>query len=231
MAETTEASEPSNPDGPASEEVEPQATGQEEQEAPSLHVQCRDFNKMACVKVEQWLAEHCGVPLQKVFKLKTWSYAFVTVLPEHKEKFRENVEGLLMHKCSVSVSEGTPRKSRPKSDEQPSAKRQKVKDFPPGHIPTLKDLQGKLKNKDPGDILHKSAPLIDWSYETQLSMKGTHIKTAVRSFTKQVAVSQNRGPYIILFPIKGTPENGTPNPETRHSIYPYIVPIYPLNPQ
>ncbi|CAE7546783.1 unnamed protein product [Symbiodinium natans] len=157
-----------------------------EEEAPSLHVQCRDFNKMPCAKVEQWLAENAGVPLQKVFKLQTWSYAFVTVLPEHKQKFREAVDGLLMRKCCVSVNEGTPRKSQPKGDEERSNKRQKVKDFPPGHIPTLKDLKDKLKNKDPGDVLRKSAPLIDWSYETQLSMKGTYIKTAVRSFTKQV---------------------------------------------
>ena len=45
-------------------------------------------------------------------------------------------------------------------------------------MPTLKDLKDKLRNKDPGDVLHKSAPLIDWDYATQLGMKGTHIKSA-----------------------------------------------------
>ncbi|CAE7626260.1 TTL3, partial [Symbiodinium sp. CCMP2456] len=167
----------------------PAAPAEAQEEGLSLHVQCRDFGKMACPKVERWLAESSGVPLQKVFKLPNWNYAFVTILPEHEKKFREAVDGLLLFKCCVSVNEGAPRKSQPKSDEERPAKRQKVKevkDFRPGFVPTLKDLTAKLKNKDPGDVLRKSAPLIDWSYETQLSMKGTHIKTAVRSFTKQV---------------------------------------------
>ncbi|CAE7401939.1 HLJ1 [Symbiodinium microadriaticum] len=167
----------------------PAAPAEAQEEGLSLHVQCRDFGKMACPKVERWLAESSGVPLQKVFKLPNWNYAFVTILPEHEKKFREAVDGLLLFKCCVSVNEGAPRKSQPKSDEERPAKRQKVKEvkeFRPGFVPTLKDLTAKLKNKDPGDVLRKSAPLIDWSYETQLSMKGTHIKTAVRSFTKQV---------------------------------------------
>lgn len=167
----------------------PAAPAEAQEEGLSLHVQCRDFGKMACPKVERWLAESSGVPLQKVFKLPNWNYAFVTILPEHEKKFREAVDGLLLFRCCVSVNEGAPRKSQPKSDEERPAKRQKVKEvkeFRPGFVPTLKDLTAKLKNKDPGDVLRKSAPLIDWSYETQLSMKGTHIKTAVRSFTKQV---------------------------------------------
>ncbi|CAE7603210.1 unnamed protein product [Symbiodinium sp. CCMP2592] len=180
------AAAPAEPAEPA----EPAASAAEAQEEGlSLHVQCRDFGKMACPKVERWLAESSGVPLQKVFKLPNWNYAFVTILPEHEKKFREAVDGLLLFKCCVSVNEGAPRKSQPKSDEERPAKRQKVKEvkeFRPGFVPTLKDLTAKLKNKDPGDVLRKSAPLIDWSYETQLSMKGTHIKTAVRSFTKQV---------------------------------------------
>eukprot|EP00435_Cladocopium_sp_Y103_P038499 s2767_g10.t1 len=181
----------------------------------SLHVQSKDFVKMPSGKLEQWLKEVSPVAVQKVFKLPTWSYAFVTVLPEHKEKFKEAINGILCRDFNVAVKDekknfwamgegpkgmgmffglagrignpdGTPRKP-PKTEEERAAKRQKKNSFPPGHVPTLKDLKDKLKNKDPGDVLHKSAPLIDWSYEQQLGMKSTHIKTAVRAFTKQVA--------------------------------------------
>ncbi|CAK9021229.1 unnamed protein product [Durusdinium trenchii] len=138
-------------------------------------------------KLEQWLTEVSPVKLQKVFKLPTWSYAFVTVLPEHKEQFREAINGLQCRNFSITVKDGTPRKAPQEGGLEPSAKRQKIKDFPPGHVPTLKDVKDKLKNKKFGDILHKTSPLIDWSYETQLGMKQVHIKSAVRAFTKQVA--------------------------------------------
>lgn len=161
-------------------------TNDVDESGASLHVQSKDFVKMPSGKLEQWLKEVSPVAVQKVFKLPTWSYAFVTVLPEHKEKFKEVMNGILCRDFNVTVKDGTPRKP-PKTEEERAAKRQKKNSFPPGHVPTLKDLKDKLKNKDPGDVLHKSAPLIDWSYEQQLGMKGTHIKTAVRAFTKQVA--------------------------------------------
>lgn len=164
----------------------PEAGEAQTSEGASLHVQSKDFVKMPSGKLEQWLKEVSPVAVQKVFKLPTWSYAFVTVLPEDKEKFKEAINGILCRDFNVTVKDGTPRKP-PKTEEERAAKRQKKNSFPPGHVPTLKDLKEKLKNKDPGDVLHKSAPLIEWSYEQQLGMKSTHIKTAVRAFTKQVA--------------------------------------------
>eukprot|EP00434_Breviolum_minutum_P040108 symbB.v1.2.035635.t1/scaffold4849.1/size36312/1 len=157
-----------------------------EETSANLHVQSKDFVKMPSGKLEEWLKSVSPVALEKVFKLPTWSYAFVTVLPEHKEKFKEAINGIMCRDCNVTVKDGTPRKPRI-TEEERAAKRQKKNSFPPGFVPTLKDFKDKLKNRDPGDVLHKSAPLIDWSYETQLGMKGTHIKTAVRAFTKQVA--------------------------------------------
>lgn len=174
---------------PEAKASSPPPNGEEEkmEKGVVLHVQCKDFIKMPDGKLEQWLTEVSPVKLQKVFKLPTWSYAFVTVLPEHKEQFREAINGLQCRNFSITVKDGTPRKAPQEGGLEPSAKRQKIKDFPPGHVPTLKDVKDKLKNKKFGDILHKTSPLIDWSYETQLGMKQVHIKSAVRAFTKQVA--------------------------------------------
>jgi len=51
----------------------------------------------------------------------------------------------------------------------------------------LKDLRDHSKfhkRAFDGDALEKSAPLMKWDYATQLVMKDTFVKTAVRSFTK-----------------------------------------------
>lgn len=154
-----------------------------------LHLGCRSFCKVSGHKIEQWLAKTSGVPIQKVFKVLSWRYAFATVLPEHSSKFREAIDGALYRNASIQVRDGHARDAnnrRPKADQEETrlSKRQKIKDFPPGYVPTLKDLKDKLKHKDPGSVLRKSAPLLDYSYETQLSMKGTYVKSAVRSFTK-----------------------------------------------
>eukprot|EP00931_Biecheleriopsis_adriatica_P102850 TRINITY_DN77761_c0_g1_i1.p1 TRINITY_DN77761_c0_g1~~TRINITY_DN77761_c0_g1_i1.p1 ORF type:complete len:612 (-),score=140.77 TRINITY_DN77761_c0_g1_i1:21-1622(-) len=113
------------------------------------------------------------------------------MLPEHVEKFREALQGVQMKNHPIQIKESTPRKANSDAGEERAqggrnAKRQKTKDFPPGYVPTLKDMKDKLKNRDAGDVLQKSAPLLSYSYETQLGMKGTYVKSAVRSITTQM---------------------------------------------
>ncbi|CAK0845063.1 unnamed protein product, partial [Prorocentrum cordatum] len=162
-----------------------------------LHVSCRDFNKMTGQKVQKWLSCKSQATLHKVFKLPKWMYAFVSVSPDQAEQFRKEVGGVMYSKHTVTVKEGHPRDANSKMPQdkpegEPAAKRQKVKDFPDGYVPTLKDLKDRVaKRKGPGQageesIIQKSAPLLSWPYETQLSMKGTYVKSAVRAFTKAV---------------------------------------------
>lgn len=163
-----------------------------------LHVSCRDFGKCPQEKVQAWLAKTSLVSLTKVFKLKGWGYAFVSVKPEEAAKFREAIDGATYRNALVTVKDGHLRDAnsrRPKGqeDDEPNAKRQKTaKSFPEGYVPTLKDLQEKAKShKGAGiekTILQKSAPLLEYPYDVQLKMKETYVKTAVRNFTKQIRV-------------------------------------------
>lgn len=181
-------------------------------EGSNLHVSCRDFQKTPLEKVKTWLEKTSEVPLKKVFKLKAWGYAFVTVDDEIAPKFRAAVDGATFRSSVVSVKDGNPRSAKdgnhrdansrkPKGahDEEPDAKRQRIaKGFPEGHVPTLKDVISKQNaHKGAGidkSIVEKSAPLLPWPYDVQLKMKDTYVKTAVRSFTKQVrAQSENFG--------------------------------------
>lgn len=160
-----------------------------------MHVSCKDFVRVPKEKVETWLTKTSGVGLRKCFKVKQWGYAFVTVAEEESQRFREAVDGASFRNSPVVVNDGHARDSnsrRPKTgdDEDTAAKRRKVvKDFPPGYIPTLKDIRDRDKgHKGAGmekSVMQKTAPLMEWPYATQLLMKETYVKSAVRNFTKQ----------------------------------------------
>lgn len=174
-----------------------------------LHLACKDFQRISSAKVQKFLTEKGGVPLRKVFKLPQWSYAFVNLLPEDADSFREAIGNTMYRNNSITISEGKPRKG-PQEDggskkregldgDGPPGKRQREgsfvgreKDgFPPGYVPTLKDLKDKSKTKKgvglkAETIAQKTCPLLEWSYETQLNMKDTYVKSAVRSLTKQI---------------------------------------------
>jgi len=176
--------------------LQEQGGNSQDSDAVNLHVSCRDFARVSGEKLKQWLSKMSPVSLQKVFKLNQWNYAFVTVLPEDVPGFRGTIDGLTYRKSAVSVNDGHPRDTnnrRPKcaQGDEPSAKRQKVKDFPVGYVPTLKDIKDRIKQckssgTKEGSVVQKSAPLLEYPYETQLTMKGTYVKSAVRAFTKQV---------------------------------------------
>eukprot|EP00933_Yihiella_yeosuensis_P039998 TRINITY_DN34205_c0_g1_i1.p1 TRINITY_DN34205_c0_g1~~TRINITY_DN34205_c0_g1_i1.p1 ORF type:complete len:661 (+),score=142.23 TRINITY_DN34205_c0_g1_i1:31-1983(+) len=195
MAETEESAPAATVSEPAQSAAAESSTQAEDKETSakdivSLHCYCREFSKVSGHKIEQWLGKNAEVPIQSVFKILSWNYAFVKVLSADQEKFTEKINGLIYRKMTITVSAGHDRDDknrRPREDQENSraAKRQKIKDFPSGHAPTLKDLKDKMKYKDPATLVEKIAPLYEkYSYETQLSMKEVSVKSAVRAFTK-----------------------------------------------
>mmetsp|Transcript_19707 Transcript_19707/g.54132 ORF Transcript_19707/g.54132 Transcript_19707/m.54132 type:complete len:689 (+) Transcript_19707:104-2170(+) len=162
----------------------------------TLHVSSKGFSKQTSGHVESWLAKISQVPLEKCFKLKPWGYAFVTVPLEHREAFQRDMQGVTYKNHPVVIKEGKPRSEGKRhlrgDDDAPAGKKPKLaKPLPEGHVPQLKDLRDRAKwrkgaHAKEESMVQKSAPLLDWAYETQLSMKSTYIKSAVRAFTKQV---------------------------------------------
>lgn len=177
----------------------------------NFHLSCRDFTRVSNEKVLRWLTGLTKVPLTKVFKLPQWNFAFVTVAAEYAAAFQEAVNGTKYRNNVVTVKAGHPRDANNRKagnsqgaqrvegddcgaedDGDREPKRRKVtKDFAPGYVPTLKDLKDRLKQRKGAgggevSVVQKSAPLLEWSYDTQLNMKATYVKSSVRSFTKQV---------------------------------------------
>jgi len=166
-----------------------------------LHVSSTAFRRSPVPTVEKWLRESTSVAVLEVFKLTSWSYAFVSVKEEDVATFSREMQEARCNGNSITVKAGRTRKADDKNNnsnnnnsdaagaaERP-AKRRKLKDFPAGYVPTLKDLKDKEKHRRrevEASVMQKSAPLYQWPYSTQLEMKGTYIKTAVRTLTKQV---------------------------------------------
>mmetsp|Transcript_23426 Transcript_23426/g.54092 ORF Transcript_23426/g.54092 Transcript_23426/m.54092 type:complete len:601 (-) Transcript_23426:109-1911(-) len=157
-----------------------------------LHVSSAAFRRSQLEDVERWLRESSAVSVQEVFKLTSWGYAFVSVQEEDVAKFCESMRDATFKGSSITVKAGNSRKADDDGEngktERP-AKRRKLKEFPDGYVPTLKDLKDKEKQRRrevEASVMQKSAPLFQWPYDTQLDMKGTYIKTAVRTLTKQV---------------------------------------------
>lgn len=174
------------------------AEGQEaESTAGSLHISCKDFVRCPPGIVEKWVKEMSPVPLEKFFKMKKAGYAFITVLPEHDEAFRAALQGLTFRKEAVLVQDGKKRKADcafGRADGEEDGDRSKrarvqLRDFPEGYVPTLKDIvdkEKKRKREVEATVQQKTVPLYSYSYDVQLNMKGTHVKSAVRSFTKKM---------------------------------------------
>eukprot|EP00439_Symbiodinium_sp_Y106_P008555 s3440_g1.t1 len=84
---------------------------------------------------------------------------------------------------------GKKRKAEEAAEVPEEAKKQKTEKTEGAKVPVLKELRDRIDRKKrsfDGTTLEKSAPLIQWDYETQLSMKNLYVKTAVRSFSKLV---------------------------------------------
>lgn len=102
------------------------------------------------------------------------------------------------------------RRTQGTAEERKPAKKQRTKEPPAAHVPTLKDLKDRMKKRGKGagareeSVIQRSAPLMEWPYDTQLTMKATYVKSAVRSFTKQVrSRAEDRDEQI---PAWATPE-------------------------
>lgn len=126
--------------------------------------------------------------MTKITKKRPWPFAFVAV--EDPEQLQSQELCFRKAKVQVKASSGRPQgvkagQKRPAEDEAGPDKKKKR----PGEneIPSLKDLRDRIKTGKKsftGNALEKSAPLIQWDYETQLKMKHGYVKTAVRSFIK-----------------------------------------------
>jgi len=160
----------------------------------NFHVSCPNFKSMPLEEVKGLLADMGHVPLQSAFKLHHWNYVFASVRSEHAAGFRDLVHGSMLGRNVVTVKDGHPRAEnsrRPKDgeDDVSTRKKRKLKEFPKGYLPTLKDLKDRLKQRrsgqdEPESVVKKASPLLEWPYETQLDMKATYIKSAVRSLSK-----------------------------------------------
>lgn len=169
--------EPPAAEGPADEEPL----------AGDLHLSCKAFKGQEPQQLEHWLRE-AGICVTKIKKKRPWPFAFVAV--EDPEQLQS--QELCFKKAKVQVKAGSGRpqgakagQKRPAEDESgPDKKKNR-----PGEneIPSLKELRDRIKTGKKsftGNALEKSAPLIQWDYETQLKMKHGYVKTAVRSFIK-----------------------------------------------
>ncbi|CAE8586007.1 unnamed protein product, partial [Polarella glacialis] len=88
-------------------------------------------------------------------------------------------KGKVQEEASKRSAEGEADASEPK--------RQKTSGDSADVVPNLKEMRERIKVQKrafDGSALEKAAPLLKWDYPTQLSMKATYVKTAVRSFTK-----------------------------------------------
>jgi len=205
-----EAMEVEQPEAEVEEDGAAQAGASGKEEAVEdgcarLHLSSKDFIKCPEGKVQTWLAKTSGIGIQKCFKLKQWNFAFVTVRKEEIEAFTKAIAGTTFRSHPVDVKEGHKRDAnqrRPRGEEDPNAKRRKVqKDWPEGYVPTLKDIRDKEKShKGAGvdkTVKQKAAPLLEYDYATQLGMKETYVKSAVRAFTKQAKLkSEEHGSTV-----------------------------------
>lgn len=151
----------------------------------TFHLSCNKFRGVGHDGVQKFLVKECRIPIEKLVKQKPWKFAFATLSHENASQFCNAASALQYRGVAVAVSEYTERSKRKApeaSQNEPLTKRRKD-----DSVPILKELRDKAKAHGKnwqGTILQKSAPLIDMPYETQLAMKDTFVKTAVRSFTK-----------------------------------------------
>ena len=160
-------------------EEQPPDTAQDS--SADLHLSCRTFKGQEPQQLEQWLKE-AGISVTKITKKRPWAFAFVVVEdPAELQK-----QDLCFKKATVQVNaKDVATKKRPAEDETclPEQKKKRSE----GEIPVLKELRDRIKTGKrsfAGSAVEKSAPLMQWDYETQLKMKHGYVKTAVRSFIK-----------------------------------------------
>lgn len=162
-------------------------------EGTEFFLKCKGFHGAFADKLQKWLSKESKVDVSKFDKKKHAAFCFVHVSAEHGAAFKEAVGKLSYKGKPISVDEARPlgaAKPRAKRKEsaageegEPGAKRHKAAD---GQSPTLKELRERAKSdrKDDESAVQKAAPLLDYSYEAQLHMKNTFVKTAARSCVK-----------------------------------------------
>jgi len=166
-----------------------------------FHLSCKAFKGQSQHQLHRWLAvETAELQLQQVKKQKSWGFAFVALnSPDDAPKIQASLAGRQFNGNEVVVSgpaekKGGKKRTAATADHQLPGngnKRHKTESASEAdnkeRVPTLKDLRDRIKfhkRAFDGDALEKSAPLMKWDYATQLLMKDTFVKTAVRSFTK-----------------------------------------------
>eukprot|EP00397_Hematodinium_sp_SG-2012_P023518 GEMP01024439.1.p1 GENE.GEMP01024439.1~~GEMP01024439.1.p1 ORF type:complete len:603 (+),score=132.68 GEMP01024439.1:148-1956(+) len=163
----------------------------EEEDEVRLHLSSKPFEFWDTDQVEGWLqrVKPDHVPVTSVFKMRKWTYCFVTIKKEHEEEFTEAVNGSLLKKYPVEVRKGKKRVNDWDPSFNPVAKKQKNKSHP-DYQPTIWEIKQKLKTSQSSkmSLSEKTAPLSIYTYEEQLKMKDTYAKTAARSFTKSMKI-------------------------------------------
>merc|ERR1740121_1350953 len=157
---------------------------------------CKDFVRLPEPKLKQFLERISPVPIQSIFKNKARGYCFVSVADEDAASaFKAAFADAQFRQSPIVVNDAKPRDAsdqgpKPKQDgdeEHPSKRRKK--EFKEGYTPTLRDILEKEKAlkgaRVERSVMQKSAPLVEYPYPTQLAMKETFVKTAIRTFTKQ----------------------------------------------
>lgn len=163
-----------------------------------FHLSSKGFRGHDQKKIAAWLLQVLGPPAPKVEGQKAWNYAFVTVEPESRDKFVQAMQGAKYAGSDVVASSRddaraeSGKRSAPADAEESSSKKAKTAASEAVRVPTLKDLRDKARmrsNKQgfDGSAQEKSAPLMAWDYGTQLGMKATFVKSAVRSYSKLAA--------------------------------------------
>uniref|UniRef100_A0A7S1F1U1 Uncharacterized protein n=1 Tax=Noctiluca scintillans TaxID=2966 RepID=A0A7S1F1U1_NOCSC len=175
------------------EEPEPVPDGdvQEPEPIPAscavrLHMACPSFAGCAVTAVQRWVRQSTEVRVTEVFKHTKWPRVFVTVKGEEDAvRFEKDMQGALWRETAVTMDRDT--KTRTEGEGRPPKRRKLADDFEDGCPPSLKDLIIMAKKEGgPQTVVQKTAPLMRWSYDIQLQMKNSYVKTAVRTFTKNV---------------------------------------------
>lgn len=126
------------------------------------------------------------VEVSRVDKIRKRVYAFVSIKKEHETAFTEALNGKILKNKPVEV-----RSSKRSMSDEPCLMRPPKKprnEQHPDYQLTILEIKTKLKNMEAAKVplLEKTASLFKYPYEKQLKMKDTHVKSAARSFTKNM---------------------------------------------